>query len=199
MIFINYTRSLDKSKIGRPLTDFSCSSDSNKRQKTADLRKQNSVEVICYAAQMELRKSGNVQASKILQEIFNNPARASEYISALNKVMTANTQLPPEEALSVLVEANLSRNQYNIIREKDKARFPSYKVVQQAKLACYPNGIKVSSSCAEVELQSLLQHTTKKILLLQEEILARFERKILKKVFLICKWGFDGSSGQKKL
>lgn len=54
-----------------------------------------------------------------LQEIDKNPVRATEYIIAINKVMSADTktQLSPEKAVSV--EVNLSRNQYNIFREKD--------------------------------------------------------------------------------
>ena len=43
-----------------------------------------------------------------------------------------------EDALSVLVEAKLSRYQYDVLRKIVPERFPSYKKVQAAKKSCYP-------------------------------------------------------------
>lgn len=194
--FPNFPTSLQKT--GRPITVFAECSENSKRQKTAGLRKTNTLDEICYAAQMELRKAGNVQASKLVKEILASPAMASKYIDAYkNSKEMNNTYLPPEEALSVLVEAKLSRNQYHIIRQKDKNKFPSYKVIQKAKFACYPDNISVTSMSAEVPLKSLLEHTTKRILLLQKDVLHKFDRQDLANLVLVLKWGFDGSSGQR--
>lgn len=185
-------------KIGRPKTSFQECSESTKRQKTTNIRNENTVEAICYAAQMELRKAGHLEASKLIREISSNPTMASQYLNALKKTKENHIiQLSPNEALSVLVEAGLSRSQYNLIREKDKLKFPSYKVVQKAKNSCYPNTINVTSTSAEVSLESLLKHTTERIITLQEDVLDRFGPEELKNAFLVCKWGFDGTSGQQ--
>lgn len=184
-------------RIGRPLLDFSASCERSKRQKTADLRQSVPVEAICYAAQMELRKSGNISASKLVHEITtSSPNRASKYISALdNTNKFKKSMLPPEKALSVFVEGGFSRHQYDIIRENDRDRFPSYKAIQEQKKRCYPLGIEISSLRAEVKVQDLLNHTSERILTLQKDVLQQFDDNDLSNLFLICKYGFDGSSG----
>ncbi|KAK9717902.1 hypothetical protein QE152_g23474 [Popillia japonica] len=94
-------------------------------------------------------------------------------------VLSAERTKRREDALAMLVDAKLSRYQYEVIRKKapekfpsyryqyevirKKApeKFPSYKVLQDAKLECYPKTdcIKVTSTSAEVSLQALLDHT----------------------------------------
>lgn len=69
-----------------------------------------------------------------------------------------------EEVLSLFVETNLTKHQYLLIRSfiNSKADFdflPSYEKILLAKTQSYPHDIKISESKAEVELQSLLNHT----------------------------------------
>lgn len=48
-------------------------------------------------------------------------------------------QLTPPEALSMFVEAGLSRKQYEIIRTFNKNNYyPRYSILQTAKKTCYP-------------------------------------------------------------
>ncbi|CAH0551109.1 unnamed protein product [Brassicogethes aeneus] len=155
---------------------------------------------IFYAAQMKLRKSGNIQASKLVHEITtSSPNRASKYISALeNTNKFKKIMLTPEKALSVIVEGGFTRHQYDIIIENDRDRFPSYKIVQEAKKGFYPAKIEISSIRAEVCLQDLLNHTSERILILKKDILFKFDDYELSNLFLICKYGFDGSSGHRE-
>lgn len=60
----------------------------------------------------------------------------------------------------MIIDAKLTRYQYNIIRSKDKFRFPSYKIIQNIKKTCYPNKnyIKIISTSTKIQLQALLDH-----------------------------------------
>lgn len=83
--------------------------------------------------------------------------------------------IPNVEVLSLFVETNLTKHQYLLIRAfiNSKADFdflPSYERILLAKSQSYPNDIEISESKAEVELQSLLNHTTTRILQLQKEV-----------------------------
>jgi len=65
---------------------------------------------------MRLRASGQVEASKLLKEITTStPTRASRYRKIL-KQSQAPKKLSGKDALAVIVDAKLSRYQYNIIR-----------------------------------------------------------------------------------
>jgi len=55
------------------------------------------------------------------------PKLTIRYKMAFNKWETSKRiELSPEEALSMFVEVELTKHQYNIIRNKDNKRFPSY-------------------------------------------------------------------------
>lgn len=66
----------------------------------------------------------------------------------------------------------------------------------EAKKQCYPSGECITESSAEIELQSLLDHTTSRILESQKEILSNID--MSKDFVLIEKWGFDGSTGHSE-
>lgn len=73
---------------------------------------------------------------------------------------------------------------------------PSYSKVQEAKLSCYPplTSIEVENTSAKVKnLQDLLDHTTRRILMIESVCC-----KDLLDLVLYCKWGCDGSSGQSE-
>lgn len=99
--------------------------------------------------------------------------------------------LTNEQALSLMMEAQLSRSQYNIIRNYAKDVFPSYKNVRTAKKQCLPEGIITTEVESEVPLQSLLDHTANRLMLVQKEAVTGTG---IDKLTLFSKWGFDGSS-----
>ena len=69
------------------------------------------------------------------------------------------------ESLTMHVGATLNRNQYNIT-DYDKARFPSYSVIQAAKSECYSHkeSMIVAETFVEVKLQALLDRTAAHLL-----------------------------------
>lgn len=104
----------------------------------------------------------------------------------------------PEQALALFIRLQLSKFQYQVLHAACKKIghdiFPAYNHILAAKKKCYPEGVKVSEAGAEVPLQSLLDHTSNRIVktLEDEDRLKIGNRELL----LHCKWGFDGASGQ---
>ncbi|EFN71130.1 hypothetical protein EAG_13606, partial [Camponotus floridanus] len=73
-----------------------------------------------------------------------------------------------DEALSFFVEGKFSKYQYKIMRMQAKERgadlYPNYHRILEAKKRCYPENMNITDKSAEVPLQSLLDHTTMRIL-----------------------------------
>ncbi|CAH1109640.1 unnamed protein product [Psylliodes chrysocephalus] len=155
----------DKKRGGR---QFHVSSDRRKRLKTEQLRNNTFVTILSYATEIGLRGS---HAFKVLHEITNtSPKHVSKYRAAYKKSPRQATYVRGN-AIAVLVDTKLSRHQYPIIRSTPE-KFPSYKIVQAAKKECYPRleNIKITSTCAEVSLQSLLNHTLERFLSIVEPV-----------------------------
>jgi hypothetical protein len=168
--------------------------------KTQHLRASSSTDELCHAAHMSLRASGKTDTANLVKEVTSTtPKRATRYKKAFNRwEMSKRIELSPEEALSMFVEAELTKHQYNIIRKKDKKRFPSYKKIQLAKKKFYPKRkyISITGSTIDIKLQGLLDHTVLRLMQTQHEVIEKQEN--LQNLNLITKWGFDGSSGHSE-
>lgn len=187
---------------GRPSSDFLKSSERSKRRKTELLRSKAAPEALAYAAQMTLRASGKIDASKVIKDVtFTSPSRASKYRKSFTeKEKQCTNTISADGALSLLIDAQLSRHQYNIVRSHSKSTFPSYKVIQTAKKKCYPdtNSYKIEELKVEVSVQSLLDHTAQRIIESTLNDFDNYSSDQLSCVELISKWGCDGSSGQSQ-
>lgn len=179
---------------GRPSKSFEASSERTKRRKTEELRKTTNLEVLTYATQSKLADSGKRDASLVLKEIISTPKRATKYKKAFSRVHleSVTSQLSLTQAISMFVEAGLSRKQYEIIRSTQKKLFPCYSLLQKAKVECYPDkeAYLVNETCAEVKLQNLLDHTATRLIMHLEEVLKLGRNDAF---VLICKWGCDGA------
>lgn len=181
---------------GRPPVDFASCSERSKRRKTQNIRSTVSTSELMYAAQMNLRREGSVDAAVVVKELQSNtPATGTEYRKAYKTKWEPVVQLTNEEALSLFLEGNFTTHQYQLVREANKKRFPSYKKIQEAKKLCYPNDLDITESCAEVKLQSLLDHSVGRLMQFQNEVLETLTVEERAKLTLISKWGCDGSSG----
>ena len=49
--------------------------------------------------------------------------------------------------------------------------YPTYNVIRTAKGDCYPADIRVEPNRAEVPLQALLNHTSERIVVMQEDVI----------------------------
>lgn len=165
------------------------------------MREEHDTEEIAYAAQMSLRTIGKTDAAHVVKEVTaGSPSKASSYRSSIHQVRERT--MTAEEALSVLIEGNYSKHQYQVARSGCKIvnskAYPPYNDVREAKKACYPPRLSMTftEKCGAVNLQSLLNHTVKRIIQFRESVILNMEANILSNLTLICKWGCDGTSGQ---
>lgn len=99
------------------------------------------------------------------------------------------------EALSMFVEAGLSRKQYDIVRNFNKTSYPCYTLLQKAKNDCYPvqESYRITATCAEVNVQDVLNHTASRLLLSLAEVVQHLNDEKRSTLILMHKWGCDGS------
>ena len=165
--------------------------------------------VIHLAAGQNLSKAGKKDARFVFQK-----ASSETGLTASKAREAISTKDPPKIvkitsacALGFLLNQNLTRAQYNAIREISKEKgadiWPSYKEIQSAKLHCRPEEIEISDHTAFVPLQQLLDHTTKRILALDPSIEASLQKIAGENdnqvaATLIYKYGFDGSGSHQR-
>lgn len=133
-------------------------------------------------------------------------ADKSTVSALLNSSSSSNfgfSKTDTNEVLSLLIEANLTKHQYLLIKKFIDSKvsfniFPSYHSIVSAKKNCYPSNITITESSAEIELQNLLDHTVTRIMESQKDVLSRVSNDSLDSLTLIGKWGFDGSTGHSE-
>lgn len=160
-------------KRGRKELQFEDCGERSKNKRTMALRKAIPSSLLAHATQMSLRADGKLKASKIVKEITTtSPSDVDKIYKSFSNPSTV-TQMSREEALAVLVEAKLSRHQYNIISASAHEKFPSYSQLQLAKKDCYPKNecLTICETSAKITLQALLDHTVERILSLTNSLI----------------------------
>lgn len=200
---IQFSCGISKTATGRPVIDFSSSSERSKRRKTEEVRSQFSPQELTYAAQMQFRAEGEVDTATVIKDVaFTTPTRSKKYIKAYSDTQRNIISLTSDEALSIVVEGKLSKFQYNLIRSTAKEHnsniYPNYEAVTSAKTRCYPENLIITESLAEAPLQSLLDHTVSRLLLIFEDVTNILKSEETNSLQLITKWGCDGSSGMSE-
>ena len=78
------------------------------------------------------------------------------------KSYNAIEQYGADEALAFTLEADMSKQQYQITRTSARLHgadlYPSYHKILEVKQRCYPRNVKVTESLADIPLQNLLEH-----------------------------------------
>lgn len=110
--------------------------------------------------------------------------------------------IDPDEVVCLIVETKLTKHQYMTLKKFVNNKFsgdvlPSYQKILKAKTKCYPEKRNVTETLAEVELQSLLDHTASRIV---ESLPVSTKNDLAEgtTAILIGKWGFDGSTGHSE-
>jgi len=155
------------SSMGRPSKKFSECCDRGKRYKVQQLQELYPMEQIQAAAK-------RIQTT--------DPKKKYQKYMDLTK------------ALAILMDAELSKHQYKVIRNALKDYgcdvFPPYYLLLEEKKKCYPEHVTITETSAKIELQSLMDHTAKRLIATksQEDITT-----ISSELTLVTKWGCDGS------
>ena len=130
------TNSFMNKKKGWPLTSFDDSFERFKRCKTTELRKSSGSE-LAYAASMNLREEGQMASSNVVQEVALSSFRI---IDGNPKSIQAFPLYTQDEALAMIMNDKLYKNQYNDIRPEFQLKgvglYPSCNKVRETKRRC---------------------------------------------------------------
>ncbi|OXA42090.1 V(D)J recombination activating protein 1 [Folsomia candida] len=194
--------------VGRPTLTWDESSGSSKRRKVQEVieaTKDEPLEKIVKAAQLSAKREGESDISFILSQALSSPRSRSQIVSKI-KDKTAITSYTPEEALALIIDNDMSVATYNNIREGAKTRgcnlYPPYYLVAKAKDKCRPT-VKATATdtSVQISLQNLVNHTTSRVVELQEDVFSRYSDIFRSKeldLTMIYSWGFDGRTGQSQ-
>lgn len=114
------------------------------------MRKNHEVGAINLAASLSLKKEGKQDARFVFQKINSSTGlTAAKARAAISKGKSKDlAKITPFQGLAFLLNHNLTRSQYNAIREICKNHgasiWPSYKDIQNAKQQCRPSGIEAT-------------------------------------------------------
>lgn len=156
--------STSSAKRGRPSKPFIELSERGKRRlidnQVVD-PKVDSIEKALLLARRTAYNRREPNLVKVIGHILKNQGNSQTIFSQLTNqrgIMSA------EEAFSVLIEAGLSRFQYEVIHRESPSRFPPYNVIGAVKKICAPPGdfIEESGSKIKVKLQALMEKSTEK-------------------------------------
>lgn len=138
---------------------------------------------------------------KYLKKLLN---RRNERVNRYKKAYRLSNsekynKLTPHQALEMFVEADLTREQYEVIRRTNAFLYPCYDRLLEAKKECYPpeDHIKVTSVSVECTLQSLIDKTLKRLSIYLEDVLLTINEEERQTLTITCKWGCDGSQQAK--
>ncbi|KAG5880333.1 hypothetical protein JTB14_017936 [Gonioctena quinquepunctata] len=158
-------------RAGRP-RDFERSTYKTKKPRVQHLLETTCSEELSLAAEIKLRWSGKIDSSAIVEELCRfSPRRET---GMLNKGPKTKW-LSNDQALALIIDANLSTHQYDIIRKRmeeiNELKYPPYHEVETAEQLCYSNQLNVTETHAEVKLQSSMDYTIERLCTVQEEVI----------------------------
>lgn len=188
---------------GRPVIDFNNMSDRSKRRDASRISAElkHDPQRIMNACRYAANYSGNRELYAILGEAAASPAKIKKLIDTPQIALKPKT---PTEALQFMLKNSMSKSSYMDMRLECKLSgadiWPTYNVVREAKLQCRPSkeDIVLSEKKADVSLQSLLEHTARRLIKLQYDVIIQNMQNtnvFVTEAVLMCSWGFDGSSG----
>ena len=182
----------------RSMLSFSEKSVRCKRRDTSSLV-QLSADKLLHAAKRRLRAEGQNDLSFVIKQAAATPTRPAKVRRLLRRPPNQPVMYTPEEALRLFVDGNFTKNSWQLIRSSVRDQhaniYPSYHEIHAAKVQCCPDGIHVEPEAPVVPLQDLLDHTARRLVQLQEEVIRLAADVQHQRLQLISKWGLDGSSG----
>ena len=187
---------------GRPLTSFDNLSERAKRRRTSSVRSKMTTFELLTAAASSLATDHKQKQVKVIQAVaVGSPGTMTRLGNAL-KAREPKPNIPQdrsiEKSLALFIDNKMTVEQYRNMREvvadiNKKQVLPSYQELHEAKLKTYPEGIVVTDNSASISLQSLLDHTTKRLI----ESFTNVDLTRYSNVHLISKYGMDGTTGLK--
>lgn len=188
---------------GRPSKPFSDLSERAKIRKVKPLVETISPDRLLRATRVSLFKKGKHAAADLLKQSTEySPSRPAKIRKTFRESLGKNNIVPytVHEALAHMVNCRMTKNVYHQtllgLKEHGVNVYLSYDRIREAKKLCYSESIEIYEFGVSIPLQSLLDHTVRRVFQtfdLPEDF--NFFEKYVKAEF-IFKWGCDGSSGQ---
>lgn len=193
---------VSKAKRGRPELRFEECGPRAQKNKVRNLVHCTSEKQLLTATEMKLRKEGKRELAIGVREIASSSTEGTSLKKARKAQNQKSDTLTPDQALAMMIDAQLSTYQYNIIRNQikpfNKNLYPPYYKVKLAKQLCYPSDIIISEVSAEIKLQSLINHTILRLYEAQKDVFEAFPfSPENKNPVLVVKWGCDGADQHK--
>jgi len=134
-----------------------------------------SQEELTTALAWKLHQSGKRDSAVLVKELsFASSDLGTKVKKARESYQKMPQNLSSDQALALLIDANLSRLQYNAMRfhvsHINSKLYPPYHLVHEAKKKCYPLEVIVTEISAEIDLQLLIDHTVRRLCLAQNEV-----------------------------
>lgn len=186
-------------KLGRPPKDFSACSRKTKIRKVQRLVESTSQEELAMATEIKLLKQGKRDSAAIVKELAEaSPERGTTIKNTRRALVPEHKTMSSNQALAVMVDSNLSTHQYKVIRQQAKSMncrlYPPYYKVKEAKELCYPSDVSITEISAEIKLQSLIDHTTRRLCTVQEDVIKSLPDDSFD---IVIKWGCDGADQKR--
>lgn len=185
------------SNTGRPKKNFGISSLRSKQRSVQSLVKHNSPEQLSFAAESSLVKSGKRKTAKVIKIALESSPRSLKKMQ--DSRVISYSLYTPVEALALIVDTIMTKEDYIKVQRGAKAKganiYPAYNQILQIKLTCYPLNIYVSEIEARILVQSLLDHTIKRLFEVQQEVISLHLPADVFVIDVYYKWGLDGSGG----
>lgn len=197
-----HQQNLPSTSTGRPSKAFAKCSEQTKRRKVQHLLTSSHEELV-FASRMSLVMEGKRDAANITKLVTSSsPERATKVKKIISSPYKLPVKMSGEKALALYIDNKFTKEQYNAIRQISKTHnadiYPSYKRLIQEKMKYYPEDIIITESMAEINLQSLVDHTIKRLVAVQYEVLKQAAETEISNLNIIFKWGCDGSSGHSQ-
>jgi len=111
--------------------------------------------------------------AKLLHAIFSDEATAANISAAYEKDLKSNPVelLTPEQAFALFIHMDLSRDEYQLLRNTMVGKnmgemFPPYKKLHEVADSCCPDPSAMVVTCdsVEIKIQALLDHTAQRLI-----------------------------------
>ena len=175
-----------------------------KEKSSGHVTKNRPSEPLYAASQGAFRKNNDLKY--VLKFAMMTPSRPTKIRKVITKTDNRPECFTQDEALSLFIESDMTKKAYQTVRSAAKRQrvdiYPAYNELREAKRQCYPGNITVTEDSARVPLQDLLDHTALRIIQQEKDAVTELVENLPPNkelsCKLLCKWGFDGSSGQSE-
>lgn len=194
--------------VGRPPKPFNELSQSGRKHKVKKvLEAADNHPQILFEALIKAVRGDKPKLVKLLKSVQSKREDEIEEINRFIEKQAESPEVPrsTNEAVDLVIDLNLSVNQYRKLSQDSKQRNydylpPEYKVLE-ARKACWPTDIEVLPSRIQVSVESLYVLTMQRLFHSREEVLERLFEKCTDGTLnlnLFMSWGYDGSTGHSR-